>query len=59
MRGANGVGKLDQHARPVSAVKRGLVDLIDKNNQLFVPDRGHGPCGRIRPANLSAAERNS
>ncbi len=43
MRGANDVGKLNQHARPVSAVKRALVDLVDKNNQLFVPDRGTAP----------------
>jgi len=47
MRGANGVGKLNRHARPEPAVKRGLVDLVDKNNQVFVPDRGS-----LRPANL-------
>src|ERR1700730_6071230 len=49
MRGANGAGKLNQHARPEPAVKRGLVELVDKNNQLYAPDRGTAPaarCGR-------------
>jgi hypothetical protein len=49
MRGANGVDKCNQHARPAPAVKRGLGDLVGKNNQLFVPDRGTAPaarCGR-------------
>ena len=52
MRGANGVGKLNQHARPKPAVKRGLVDLVDKNNQLFVPDRATAPAAPCGLANL-------
>jgi hypothetical protein len=57
MRGANGVGKLNQHARPEPAVKRGLVDLVDKTNQLLVPDRGTAPaarCGRQTSRSRSA-----
>lgn len=52
MRGANGVGKLNQHVRPKPAVKRGLVDLVDKNNQLFVPDRATAPAAPCGLANL-------
>lgn len=49
MRGANGAGKLNQHARPEPAVKRRLVDLVEQSASCPIVARHQ----RLeRPANL-------